>query len=87
MTDTSQAHSRSFIDRRSTKDRRDRWWRFFTKRLKIIENRRFDADRRSHLEKRSEWERISKWSSAPKLHPYRFPYIQAISRFNDYPFW
>ncbi len=87
MTDTNQTHKRSFIDRRSTKNRRDRWWRLFIKRSEIIEDRRGDVERRNSSEKRTEWERITKWSSAPKLRPYRFPYLHAISRFNDYPFW
>lgn len=87
MAATGKLKQRSFLDRRSTKDRRDRWWRVFLRRAKMMDERRSLTDRRMIPEKRSEWERISKWSSAPKLQPYRFPYFRAISRFNDFPFW
>jgi hypothetical protein len=61
-----QTHQRSFIERRTGKDRR----RFFSfKRLVFRRaNRRSFGDRRSRDERREEWVRVSRWSSAPLNH-------------------
>lgn len=87
MANMLHPRQRSFVDRRSTKNRRDRWWRMFIPHPEVTDEKRGQSERRIIPEKRSEWERISQWSSAPKLRPYRFPYLRAISRFNDFPFW
>ncbi|XPS88116.1 uncharacterized protein Dvar_61340 [Desulfosarcina variabilis str. Montpellier] len=56
-------YKRSFIERRSGKDRRQTFSfkRFSFNRL----DRRKVHERRSRIERRKNWVRISKWSSAP----------------------
>ena len=86
MKNATHIPRRSCFDRRSTNDRRGRWWNFFKKSNKS-ENHRTDHERRKLPEKRCDWERISKWSSAPKVHKYRYPYIHDLSGTREYPYW
>lgn len=56
-------HKRSFLERRSGKDRRQS---FSFKRFSFNRpDRRKTHERRSQIERREHWIRISKWSSAP----------------------
>ncbi len=85
MKDVNNMRKRSWYDRRSSSGRRGRWWTFFF-RSKVSENKRLQDDRRELPEKRCDWERISKWSSAPKINPYRYPYLQSGDHISGYPF-
>ncbi len=86
MKNVTNLHRRSCFDRRSTSNRRGKWWRFFRKPNKS-ENHRVADERRLLDEKRYDWERISKWSSAPIVHRYRYLYIHELSNTMDYPYW
>ncbi len=86
MKNMTNLHRRSCFDRRTTSNRRDRWWPFFKKQT-VLKNRRIDNERRKLSEKRSDWERISKWSSAPIVHKYSYPYIHGLMGSSKYPFW
>lgn len=81
-----QRIERTYVDRRSIRDRRGRWWRFI-KKTKGADLRHAGSERRCSSEKRQDWERISKWSSAPLLKPYRYPYLHGLSNVSGYPYW
>jgi hypothetical protein len=56
-------NQRSFIERRTGKDRRRR---FSIKRLFLRQpDRRKSRERRTAIERRASWIRVSRWSSAP----------------------
>lgn len=49
------------------------------------EDRRSE-DRRKRPEQRQNWERISRWRSAPKISPYRYPFVRGIHDSIRYPY-
>jgi hypothetical protein len=86
MKPVKHIHRRSCYDRRSTSNRRDRWWRVFQRRKAVL-NQRMGDERRETPENRSKWERLGRWSSAPMIHPYRDPLLTGIDRTHGYPYW
>lgn len=86
MKSMNRFHRRSCYDRRSINDRRGRWWRVF-RRKKAFAANRTENERRITEELRSSWERIGKWCSAPKIHPYRDPFLTGVDGAGGYPYW
>ena len=75
-----QKSNRSFIERRTGKERR----RFFSIKGLFIkkQDRRRSQERRSNTENRKNWVRVSKWSSVPLKHLKISKYLLKKSHLN-----